>query len=88
MITDEELKVEGVRALFAALGNVQAERFVSLMTKAAFDYTKWQRGLWAEKPIDEISREAMQLRSFHETTNNQSNRDKQSLPNKPMDQIR
>ncbi len=49
VMTDEELKVEGVRALIEALGDVQAARFVSLLTRAQFDYTKWQRGLWADR---------------------------------------
>lgn len=68
MITDEELKVQGVRALVAALGDVQAERFVSLLTRAPFDYTKWQADLWPDRGIEELSRAAMQMRkpSRHE----------------------
>lgn len=62
MITDEELKVRGVRALIAALGDVQAERFVSLLTRASFDYTKWQASLWPDAGVEELSREAMRLR--------------------------
>lgn len=62
MITDEELKVQGVRALIAALGDVQAERFVSLLTVAPFDYTKWQSSLWPDTGVEELSREAMRLR--------------------------
>lgn len=62
MITDEELKVQGVRALIAALGDVQAERFVSLLTRAPFDYTKWQQSLWPDAAVEELSRDAMQRR--------------------------
>lgn len=62
MITDEELKVQGVRALMAALGDVRAERFVSLLTRAPFDYTKWQASLWPDVGVEELSREAMRLR--------------------------
>jgi hypothetical protein len=62
VITDEELKVQGVRALVAALGDVEAERFVSLLTRAPFDYTKWQAGLWPDAGVDELSREAMRMR--------------------------
>lgn len=62
MITDEELKVQGVRALIAALGDVQAERFVSLLTRAPFDYTKWQTNLWPDVGVEELSREAMRMR--------------------------
>ena len=62
MITDEELKVRGVRALVAALGDVQAERFVSLLTRAPFDYTKWQKDLWADQEVETLSRAAMEMR--------------------------
>ena len=62
MITDEELKLRGVRALIAALGEVEAERFVSLLTRAPFDYTKWQANLWPDVGVEELSREAMRVR--------------------------
>jgi hypothetical protein len=61
-ITDEELKVQGMRALIAALGDVQAERFVSLLTRAPFDYTKWRAGLWPDVDVDPLSRDAMRMR--------------------------
>jgi len=62
MITDEELKVQGVRALIAALGDVEAERFVSLLTRAPFDYTKWQAELWPDVDVEQLSRDAMKPR--------------------------
>ena len=62
MITDEELKVQGVRALVAALGDVQAERFVSLLTRAPFDYTKWRAALWPDVDVEQLSRDAMRMR--------------------------
>ena len=62
MITDEELKVRGIRALTDALGDVQAERFVSLLSRAPFDYTKWQASLWPDLSIDELSHRAMRSR--------------------------
>ena len=42
MITDEELKIEGLKALTEALGDVQAEKFIALIMRSPFDYTKWQ----------------------------------------------
>lgn len=62
IITDEELKLAGLRALMAALGNVQAERFVSLLSRAAFDYTKWQSRLWQDLSVEELSHKAMVAR--------------------------
>lgn len=37
MVTDTELKIRGVRALIECLGEVEAERFISLMTREPFD---------------------------------------------------
>ena len=51
-ITDTELKLRGIEALIAALGMVQAERFVSLILREPFDYTQWQRDLWPDKSLE------------------------------------
>ena len=59
-ITDTELKLRGIEALIAALGVVQAERFVSLILREPFDYTQWQRDLWPDKSLEEISGLAME----------------------------
>ena len=58
-ITDTELKLQGIQVLTSALGEVQAERFISLILKEPFDYTKWQRDLWATQSLEELSRTAM-----------------------------
>lgn len=63
-LTDTEIRVNGLSALITALGEVQAERFISLILREPFDYTQWQRKLW-EKPemsIDELSQQAMAYR--------------------------
>ncbi|MCY3550635.1 MAG: hypothetical protein OXH39_09255 [Candidatus Poribacteria bacterium] len=62
MVTDEQLKVEGLKALTEALGDIQAEKFIALVMRSRFDYTKWQRKLWVEKSMEEISDAAMKLR--------------------------
>jgi len=62
MITDTEIKAEGVRVLVGALGDVQAEKFISLIMREQVDYIKWQRALWPEKNLDEISKAAMNAR--------------------------
>lgn len=63
MITDTELKILGVEALIKTLGELNAERFISLLLREAFDYTQWQRVLWTEKSIEEISQMAMDHRA-------------------------
>lgn len=63
MVTDTEIKTAGLRALVAALGDVRAERFIALIQREPFDYTKWQRTLWPEKEdLDELSQAAMRHR--------------------------
>jgi hypothetical protein len=58
-ITDNEIKLQGLDALISSLGEVQAERFISLMLREPFDYTEWQAKLWSDKSIKEISGMAM-----------------------------
>jgi hypothetical protein len=60
--TDTEIKAMGLEALIAKLGMVEAERFISLIIREPFDYTKWQRNLWENKTIEEISFQAMNNR--------------------------
>ena len=60
MITDAEIKQRGIKALIADLGNVQAERFISLIIREPFDYTKWQRDLWPDESVEELSKKAME----------------------------
>lgn len=62
MITDTEIKIKGLRVLLEALGEVEAERFISLVMQEPFDYTKWQRALLIDKTVREISDSAMRLR--------------------------
>ena len=60
MITDIEIKQRGIKALIADLGNVQAERFISLIIREPFDYTKWQRDLWPDESVEGLSKKAME----------------------------
>jgi len=61
MITDTEVKIKGVRALTESLGKVGAEKFITLIQREPFDYTKWQRNLWEGLPVEEISRKATEM---------------------------
>jgi hypothetical protein len=62
MSTDAELRISGLRALVEALGPVDAERFITLMLREPFDYTRWRQQLWSDKTVEELSEAAMQLR--------------------------
>jgi hypothetical protein len=45
----------GMRCLIDALGEVGAERFITQIIREPFDYTKWQKNLFAGMSVDEIS---------------------------------
>ena len=67
MITDTEIKIKGIEALINKLGEVETERFIALLIREPFDYTKWQRTLWTNKSVVELSNAAMQLRKKSKT---------------------
>jgi hypothetical protein len=62
VITDTEIKVRGLKALADALGHVEAERFITLLMREPFDYTEWQKSLWPERSVEDISKAAMEFR--------------------------
>ncbi|MDR0310217.1 MAG: hypothetical protein LBJ21_01390 [Acidobacteriota bacterium] len=62
MKTDTVIKNEGVKVLMDALGLIEAERFIMLIQREPFDYTKWQENLFEDMSIEEISKKAAELR--------------------------
>ncbi len=64
MRTDTEIRVHGLRALVDVLGIVEAEKFISLILREPFDYTKWQQNLWPDRNVAEISKAAMESRIY------------------------
>ena len=63
MLTDTEIKRKGFRALIEKLGDVDAEKFIKLLSKEPFDYTLWQSTLWEEQSVKHLSEKAMQYKS-------------------------
>ena len=63
MLTDTEIKRKGFRALIEKLGDVDAEKFIRLLSKEPFDYTLWQSTLWEEESVKQVSQKAMQYKS-------------------------
>lgn len=57
--SDSVLKLEGMNILIKELGEVDAERFISLIIKEPFDYTKWQENLFKNEEVRELSKKAM-----------------------------
>jgi hypothetical protein len=54
MRTDNVVRLEAIDVLLANLGEVDTERFISMIKRDTFDYTEWQRGLFVNQTIDEI----------------------------------
>ena len=58
-MSDTAIMEVGMRSLVDSLGEVDAERFITRLIRDPFDYTKWQRNLFSNMTIDEISAEAV-----------------------------
>ena len=65
MRNDTLVRTEGMKLLLEGLGKVDAERFISLIIKEPFDYTKWQRDLFDGMNVRELSRDAMNFVTEH-----------------------
>lgn len=62
MMTDTEIRVKGLQVLAEYIGDIEAERFIALIQREPFDYTKWRQGMDEDLSIEEISKKAMALR--------------------------
>ncbi len=58
MLSDAIIKQTGLEALKEKLGTVEMERFVVLMNRENFDYTKWRRSLFEDMDIEELADKA------------------------------
>ncbi|KZX10755.1 hypothetical protein [Methanobrevibacter curvatus] len=69
MKTDNAIRVEAINVLIKHLGPIDTEKFISMLSREKFDYTKWQENLWNEKTIEEIHQMGVDLE------NKKNNRD-------------
>jgi hypothetical protein len=69
MITDTVLREKGMAVLVENLGIIEAERFIMLMNREPFNYTKWQEHLWEDKTVEEIHNAATQFYQKLEASN-------------------
>ncbi len=58
--SDTMLRQEGVQILIQHLGNVDAERFISLIIREPFDYTEWRRDHLEDEDVRSLSKKAME----------------------------
>ena len=61
-MTDAEVRQKGLGALLEALGEADTARFITLLNRDPFDYTIWQKNLFGNLNVGEISSKAMDLR--------------------------
>ena len=66
MRTDTLIKNDGMIALKKHLGMIEMERFIMLIQRDTFDYTKWQENLLENLSIEEISERAAQYRMMND----------------------
>jgi len=61
IMTETILMRTGMKVLIEQLGNINAERFVSILLREPFDYTEWRKNnLCVGMTVNEISKEAME----------------------------
>lgn len=56
--TDTVVKQEGMTVLLEKLGMVDAERFISLIIREPFNYTKWRKDLFDGVGVAELADKA------------------------------
>jgi hypothetical protein len=61
MKTDMEIKIQAFEILNRYLGMVESERFIALIQRENFDYTKWRETIFADLTGEEISQKAMEF---------------------------
>lgn len=67
MKTDTEIRSEGMRLLLRGLGEVEAERFLALMSREKFDYTLWRRQQWQHETVHSLATKARELRKLSQS---------------------
>jgi hypothetical protein len=58
MITDTEIMAKGMTLLASGLGIVDAERFIALIQREPFDYTRWRQTMWNDLSVDNLLKQA------------------------------
>ena len=58
MKSDILIKQEGFQALKEKLGPVDMEKFIALLSREKFDYTKWRKNLFEDMSLDEMAEAA------------------------------
>lgn len=68
MESTSEIMNKGMKCLMEQMGIIEAERFISVIIREKFDYTKWQRDYFDAKTPTEIRQEASRFEKEHPFT--------------------
>lgn len=58
--TETALRLQGMNVLIQSLGEVDAERFISLINREPFDYTLWRQENLQDEDVRALSKKAME----------------------------
>jgi len=53
-MNDTVLSQNAIKCLIENFGVVQTERFIALIIREPFDYTKWQQDLYNDMSVDDL----------------------------------
>ncbi len=60
-----EIMDRGLNCLLKQLGVVETERFISVIIREKFDYTKWRKDLFGDATVEEINDAAAAYDAAH-----------------------
>ena len=56
-----EIMNKGINCLLQQLGVIETEKFISIINREKFDYTKWREHLFENMTLEEINAKAMEF---------------------------
>ena len=65
MMSNAEIMDKGINCLIEKLGTVDTERFISVLIREKFDYTKWQRDRFDDMSYEELNDAAIEYDKQH-----------------------
>ena len=66
MMTNTTETIErGMKCLLEQLGVIETEKFISIIIRERFDYTKWRRLYFGEASVEEINANAVAFAESH-----------------------
>ena len=60
-----EIMERGMNCLLEQLGVAETEKFISILIRERFDYTKWRRTYFGDASVQEINKEAASCARKH-----------------------